>query len=361
MKKSSIEEFEIGPIRPPSEGGSSSLLLRFTRNCPWNRCTFCYGLSYSREKFQLRSTQEIKSDIAKAKAISEIIKETSRKLGFDGEINREVADALFRDYPEAKFSSSFITVFNWLCLGGRTAFLQDADTLIMRTPNLVEAIEYLKKSFPSIERITSYARAKTAFNKSLNELESLKKAGLSRLHIGLETGDDELLKKVHKGVTAEQHIKAGKKIMKAGIELSEYVMPGLGGKELSEQHAKNTASTLNEINPDFIRSRPFAPRPGTPIAEEYLRGDLILLSPHELIREIKMFVNELTVTSKLCFDHAMNPSLKSGFSYTPIFDQGYEGYKLPEEKEHLLAIIEKASVTDESEFLSVKEIARISL
>ena len=169
-----------------------------------------------------------------------------------------------------------MTVLNWLYVGGRTVFLQDADTLIMRTPDLVEAIKYLKKTFPSINRITSYARSKTALRKSLDELESLKKAGLSRLHIGLETGDDELLKRVHKGVTADEHIRAGRKIVRSGIELSEYIMPGLGGKDLTEQHAKNTAIVLNEINPGYIRSRPLAPRQGTPIADAYLRGELAL-------------------------------------------------------------------------------------
>jgi len=275
-KINSIEEFEIGPIRPPSEGGSNSLLLRFTRNCSWNRCTFCYGLHYGREKLQLRSVEEIKQDIDRAKAIGDIIREKSEKLDFNGEVNKEVADALFNDYPSARYSRSFMTLLNWLYVGGRTVFLQDADTLIMRTPDLVEAIKYLKKTFPSINRITSYARSKTALRKSLDELESLKKAGLSRLHIGLETGDDELLKRVHKCVTADEHIRAGRKIVRSGIELSEYIMPGLGGKDLTEQHAKNTAIVLNEINPGYIRSRPLAPRQGTPIADAYLRGELAL-------------------------------------------------------------------------------------
>ena len=361
MNRLAIEEFEIGPIRPPSEGGSFSLLLRFSRNCSWNRCTFCYGLHYNREKFQLRPLDEIKGDIDKAKAISDIIKETSIKLGLIGQINQEVADALFRYYPEARYSSSFVAVFNWLYFGGKTVFLQDADTLIMRTPDLVEAIKYLKKTFPAIERITSYARAKTALKKSLDELKALKEAGLSRLHIGLETGDDELLQKVHKGITAEQHIKAGQKIVKAGIELSEYIMPGLGGKEMTRQHAQNTARVLNEINPDYIRSRPLAPRPGTPLAEAYHKGELQVLTPHELLAEIKMLVENLTVSSKLCFDHALNPSVKSGFGYTPLLDQSYEGYQLPGEKEKLVAIIDKGLKTDESKFATVEEIARTAI
>ena len=356
-----IEDFEMGPIRPPSEGGSNSLLLRFSRNCSWNQCTFCYGLHYGRGKLQLRSVEEIKQDIDRAKAMGDIIRETSEKLGFHGEVNHEVADALFNIYPSARDSPGFITVLNWLYVGGHTVFLQDADTLIMRTPDLVEAIKYLKKTFPAINRITSYARSKTALKKSSNELELLKKAGLSRLHVGLETGDDELLKRVHKGVTADEHIRAGRKIVKAGIELSGYIMPGLGGKEFTKQHAENTAIVLNEINPDYIRSRPLAPRQGTPIAEAYQRGDLSLLSPHGLIQEIQILVGALTVSSRLCFDHALNPCMRSGIGYIPLFDQSYEGYKMPDEKERLLAIIEKGLRTDESEFATVEAIAKMSL
>ena len=233
-------EFEIGPIRPPSEGGSHSLLLRFTRNCPWSRCDFCFAAPYGRAKFQLRSASEIKEDIDTAKKIYDLIKTTSLKLGLGGEINQEVVDAIFRTYAEARSSQSFVMVFNWLYFGGSSVFLQDADTLLMRTPDLAEAIQYLKKTFPSVKRITSYARAKTASRKSPGELESLKEAGLSRLHLGLETGDDELLNRIHKGVGSEEQIRAGKNIVKAGIELSEYIMPGLGGKEMTRPSMQRT-------------------------------------------------------------------------------------------------------------------------
>ncbi|MDP6179818.1 MAG: radical SAM protein, partial [Desulfatiglandales bacterium] len=336
---SEIEDYEIGAIRPPSEGGSHSLLLRFTRNCPWSNCTFCHGFPYQRAKFQLRTVNEIKGDIDKVKVIYDLIMETSKGLGLKGKVTQDVASSLFSKHPGSRSVPGFITLFNWLYVGGKTVFLQDADTLIMKTPDLVEAITYLKKTFPFIERITSYARAITAFKKSAEDLDALKKAGLTRLHIGLETGDDELLKKIRKGVTAEQHVRAGQKIMKAGIELSDYIMPGLGGKELTDQHARNTASVLNQIDPDFIRSRPFQPIPGVPRTEEYLSGDFSLLLPHELLREIGQLIEALTVSSRLCFDHAMNPSIKSGFTFTPLFSQSYEGYKLPDGKRDLLTII----------------------
>ncbi len=270
LSKLKTFSYEIGSIRPPSEGGSSSLLIRVTRNCPWNKCTFCYGFAYNRERFQLRSIEEIKADVNAAKAISNEIGVLSWKLGYAGKIEplaEVLQNNLFNSYNLAIDSNlhCIVNVFNWLCSGGKTVFLQDADTLIMRTPQLLEVIDYLRETFPSIERITSYARAKTIYRKKSEELSQLRQAGLSRLHIGLETGDDDLLSYVNKGVTAEEHIAAGKKAIEAGFELSEYIMPGLGGRSKWVQHAQNTARVLNEINPHFIRSRPFVPKYNTPM------------------------------------------------------------------------------------------------
>ena len=226
-------------------------------------------MPYSHEKFQLREIDDIKKDIQAAKAISDEIKRVSWQLGYSGQINNIVGSTIIQSEPHLAESHCFVTVLNWLRSGGRTAFLQDADSLIMRTPDLIEVIKYLKETFPSLERITSYARAKTIYRKTMEELKSIRAAGLNRLHIGLETGDDELLEFIDKGVTSEQHIIAGKKAKEAGFEFSAYVMPGLGGPTRSEQHAKNTARVLNEINPDYIRLRPFVPRPNTPLLDEY--------------------------------------------------------------------------------------------
>jgi len=221
--KLKTHSFEIGSIRPPSEGGSFSLLLRATRNCPWNKCAFCYGVHYNHERFELRSVEEIKADIESAKAISNEMKALSWKLGYAGRIEplaTIIQSNLFYDKDdrdpagdELRNLHCVINVFNWLCSGGKTAFLQDADTLIMRTHQLVEVIRYLKETFPSIERVTSYARAKTIAKKKPEELSQLYQIGLSRLHVGLETGDDELLSYVNKGVTAAEHILAGKKAL----------------------------------------------------------------------------------------------------------------------------------------------------
>ncbi|MHC1581610.1 MAG: radical SAM protein [Candidatus Syntropharchaeia archaeon] len=351
-----MREFEIGPIRPPSEGGSFSLLIRATRNCPWSRCTFCYGTPYNREKFSMRSVEEVKKDIDIVKSIADEIRRTSEELGYGGVVNEAVGVEMIKRNPELNYSQSFMSVFNWLLSGGKTVFIQDADSLIMKTEDLAEIIRYLKETFPEIERVTSYARSRTVAKKPFEEMKELRKAGLSRLHIGLESGDEEVLRRVKKGATPEDHIEAGRKVIDAGIELSEYVMPGLGGKDLSEKHARNTARVLNEIDPHFIRSRPLVPRRGTPLLEEYERGDFQLLSPHELLREIKMLIEDLYVNSRICFDHMMNPSYVTDGWVVPLFDQDYEGYKLPEEKEYLLEIIEQGLKIKESRFIGSKDL-----
>ncbi len=360
MNEKKIEDFEIGAIRPPSEGGSQSLLLRFTRNCPWNNCTFCYGAPYGRGRFELRTVEEIKRDIDRAKAIMDVIQKTSADLGQEGRITHGVMDAIFRQNPEARYSNSFTSVLNWLNAGGKTVFIQDANSLIMKTSDLVEAIAYLKEVFPGIERITSYARAKTVSKKSAANMVALRKAGLTRLHMGLETGDDALLKKIHKGVTAREHVAAGEKIMAAGIELSEYIMPGLGGREMTDQHALNTALVLNQISPHYIRSRTFAPIPGTPLADEYARGDFQFLRPHGLVREIGRLIENLEVQSRLCFDHATNPCYRSMSGLRYVFHQDYEGYPLPDEKGHLLSIVEEGLKIDEDRYPRVEEMAMMA-
>jgi radical SAM superfamily enzyme YgiQ (UPF0313 family) len=300
----------------------------------------------------LGAVEDIKNDIQAAKAISDEIKQVSWQLGYAGEINNVVESTIIEREPDLSKSHSFVIVFNWLSSGGRTAFLQDADSLIMRTPELIEVIKYLKETFPSIERITSYARAKTIYRKTLEELKGIRAAGFNRLHVGLES-DDELLEHIDKGVTAEQHIIAGRKAKEAGFEFSAYVMPGLGGRTKSEQHAKNTARVLNEINPHYIRLRPFVPRPNTPLFDEYERGELQISSPHERLRELKTMIEALTVTSRVCFDHMMNGWRKE--SGELLFTQDDEGYKFPEEKRMVLELIEEGLRVSESMHIDAKD------
>lgn len=352
--------FEVGPIRPPSEGGSYSLLLRTTRNCSWGRCKFCYGLVYERKKFELRSVEDIKKDIDSVKAIADGIGQMSWQLGYGGVVNGAVGNAIVSSNPELNYNHSFVMVFNWLRMGARTVFLQDANSLIMRTNDLLEVLRYLKEQFPTIERITSYARSKTIAKKSLEELKELYNAGLSRLHVGLESGDDEVLKRVDKGVTSEEQIAGGKKAKEAGFELSEYVMPDLGGRTLSDQHARNTARVLNEINPDFIRMRPFVVAPPLPLYEDFENGTLKLSSPHERLRELRTLIENLDVTSRVCFDHFLNGWFVDSNRRIPLFTQDYNGYKFPEEKQKVLDLIEEGLKIDESFHIHAKELVSLA-
>jgi radical SAM superfamily enzyme YgiQ (UPF0313 family) len=347
--------FEVGAIRPPSEGGSHSLLLRPTRNCSWNRCKFCYGNVYDRQKLEIRSVEEIKKDIDSAKAIADAIRAVSWELGQGGAVSHSVAAAMLRSNPGLESNHCFVLVFNWLAAGARTAFLQDANTPIMRTPDLLEVLRYLKQQLPTLERITSYARSKTIAKKSLDDLKELRAAGLTRLHMGLESGDDDVLVYVDKGVTAEEQITGGKKAKEAGFELSEYVMPDLGGRGMSDQHARNTARVLNEIDPDFIRMRPFVVGPAQPLYEDYQSGALELSSPHERLQELRTLIQNLDVTGRVCFDHAMNAWYQDTTRRRTLFTQDYNGYKFPEEKEELLELIEEGLRLDESLHLHVEE------
>ncbi len=311
------DSFELGPIRPPSE--AYSLLIRVTKNCPWNRCKFCH--IYKGKKFELRSVEEIKQDISTAKAIQDRLKETSWKAGYGGRVE-EVAAAILNNPPnEAHFNVAL-----WLYYGGTSAFLQDANTLIMRTPELVEVIKFLKQTLPSITQVTSYGRSKTAAKKKLEELIQLRQAGLSRLHIGLESGYDPLLKYMDKGVTAADHIKGGRNVVKSGISLCEYVLLGLGGKRMWREHATQTARVLSQIDPDFIRVRTLTIKQGMPLYDEIKNGNFIRATDEEIVEEEKLLVEHLDCHSYFVSDHITN------------LLQEIEG-QLPEDKEKMLATI----------------------
>jgi len=308
--------FELGPIRPPSEGRDRSLLIRATRNCPWNRCKFCN--TYKGQKFEYRSVAEVKEDIDTARTLAEELKAASWRLGLGGKINNVVLSAIVNGNPQLYGKNpldtqglelrvhSLVNVANWLASGGRTAFLQDADTLIMRTPELLEVIKHLKQSLPSIERVTSYARAKTAARRSLEELKELHQAGLSRLHIGLESGADEVLEYMQKGVTAAEHISGGRRVAESGISLSEYVMPGLGGRRWSERHAVESARVLSEIGPDFIRLRSLIVRRGSPLYQSLESGGFQTLDEDEVVAEIGLFIENLKCHAYVTSDQMSN-------------------------------------------------------
>lgn len=314
--------FEQGPIRPPNE--ARSLLLRLTRNCPWNKCLFCPV--YKRRKFSLRTVDEIKEDIRSAKEIADEIADISRKLGAGGDVTDQVVSHIFN---QAGYSDNFRSVAAWMCYRTDACFLQDADNLVMKTDDLVEVLTYLRKTFPQIDRVTTYSRSRTVVRKSVDALKRIRKAGLDRIHIGLETGHDPLLKLMKKGVTAEQQIEAGQKVRAAGLELSEYVMPGLGGQQKWKDHSEDTADVLNQINPHFIRLRSLRVPPRVPLYEMLQDGRFTTQTDDMLAEEIRVFISSLDgITSTVASDHIMN-----------LLEE--VSGKLPDDKEKMLEVIQK--------------------
>lgn len=314
--------FEQGPIRPPNE--ARSLLLRLTRNCPWNQCLFCPV--YKNRKFSLRTVAEIKEDIQAARDIADDITALSRQLGSEGEVDDRVVSHLFN---QPGYGDTHRSVAAWLYYKTDACFLQDADNLIMKTDDLVAVLEFLREKFPTISRVTTYSRSRTVARKSRESLRRIRQAGLDRVHIGLETGYDPLLKLMKKGVSAAQQVDAGRKLLEAGMELSEYVMPGLGGREMWREHAVATADVLNRINPHFIRLRSLRVPQRVPLHSKLDDGSFTMQTDDMLAAEIKLFIEHLNgITSTVASDHIMN-----------LLEE--VGGKLPEDKPKMLAVIHR--------------------
>jgi len=277
------------------------LLLRATRNCPWNKCEFCP--TYKGLKFERRPLEDILEDIDKAAA-------------FHGD-------------------------------GFQTAFIQDANSLVMKTDDLAQVISHLKEKFPSVRCVTSYARAQTVARKSVEELRKLHEAGLSRLHIGLESGYDPLLEYMKKGVTSDLAIEGGKKVVESGISLCLYVVLGLGGRlrlegeETWRNHALHTGRVLNEVNPDYIRVRTLTIKEGMPLYDKLVSGEFEPSSDAEVVREEQLLIGNLEVTSYFASDHSTNILMD------------VRG-QLPDDKEAMLSIIEQYLDLSEDEQLNFR-------
>jgi radical SAM superfamily enzyme len=320
MTAAGRKSFEQGPIRPPNE--ARSLLLRVTRNCPWNRCMFCPV--YKKRKFSLRTVDEIKKDIQTAREIADELYSMSSKLGVQDGVDDSVIGNVFSS-PD--YSDSYRSMAAWLYYRTNDCFLQDADNLIVPVDDLVEILEFLREKFPEITRITTYARSRTVVGKSTEALRRLKNAGLNRIHIGLESGSDSVLKFVRKGVSSAQHLEAGVKVREAGMELSEYIMPGLGGREMWREHALETARVLNGINPDFIRLRSLRVPRRVPLYQEMERGAFTMQTDDMVVEEIKLIIQNLDgISSVVSSDHIMN-----------LLEE-VEG-RLPEDRDKMLQVI----------------------
>jgi radical SAM superfamily enzyme YgiQ (UPF0313 family) len=279
-----------GPIyRPPSE--ADSLLIQATIGCPHNKCSFC--MVYKKgPPFRVRPVKEVCEDI-------------------------EEAGLLYGHLV-------------------KTVFFPAGNTIAMPTEELAAICRFAEKKFPKLQRITVYGSSHYIVRKGFTALKNLREAGLRRIHVGLESGDDEILKRVKKGTNASEQIEAGRMMKEAGIQISEYVILGLGGLERSEAHALATAEAINTIEPDFIRLRTLVPKANTLLLHQINKGRFQLLTPYQVLVETRRFIESLRCRSDLTSDHYTNYLNLAG--------------KLPGDRERLLSEIDEALRWDESCF-----------
>lgn len=285
--------FELGPIRPVDEG--DSLLIRTTRGCPWNRCEFC--VNYKDMRFSIRPVEEIKRDIV----------------------------AAARYYGGHPFQS---------------CFLQDGDSFIMKTGDLLEVLRFLREHFPTLKRVTSYGRAQTMIRKSPAEMKEICQAGLTLLYCGMESGSDTILKKIRKGITSRDLIQSASMAKEAGMQLSEFIILGLGGMALWEEHATETARVLNAIDPDYIRVLTIGVKKGSGLEEQMQRGEYRLQTERNLIEEQRLLIDSLNGVSSYYVNHHGVDLLMEARG------------RLPEEKPRLLAIMDRYLSMPEDERLN---------
>ncbi len=263
-------------IRPPSE--AHSLLLQVTVGCSHNKCTFCG--TYKGEKFRIKSFEEIEEDILEAASW--------------GPIDR--------------------------------VFLCDGDALIVPQRKLLPVLEAINRNIRGVQRIGTYANAKSVLRKTPKELKELREKGLKIAYLGVETGNEEILDKINKGADYEELVKAGRMLKEAGITLSVTVLLGIGGKEKSLEHAKDTARILTEMDPEFVGALTVMVIPGTPLYQEMKEGSFELPDVFGLLEELRMMIAESNFTD--CFftsNHASN--------YVPLRIQ------LPRDKEEALRLL----------------------
>jgi radical SAM superfamily enzyme YgiQ (UPF0313 family) len=218
----------------------------------------------------------------------------------------------------------------------RSLFFPAGNSIAMPTSDLAAICRYSREKFPALQRITVYGSSQYIARKGLAEMRALRAAGLSRIHVGLESGDDEILKRVKKGTDAAEQIKAGRIAIEAGVELSEYVILGLGGRERSEIHALKTAEALNQIEPHFVRLRTLVPKINTLLLHQIEKGRFNLLSPHQVLKETRLLLDNMHCRTILSSDH-----------YTNYLDLAGS---LPEDKGRLLTEIDRALKRDPVDF-----------
>ena len=270
--------YEDPVFRPPCEAGS--LIIQATIGCPHNRCTFC-GM-YKGKKYRVRPLAEIEEDIRMAREI-------------------------WADPP--------------------SVFLADGNTIAMRTDDLVQVLDCVRESFPDAGRVSVYGGARFIRGRDVADLARLREHGLKVIYMGLESGDDEILRRVKKGATSDDYVRAAGKVREAGIELSTYVLAGLGGRVRTREHAMNSALTLNRMKPDYIRIRTLVLMPGFPMYEELERGEFEECTGREIALETRLLLEHLDVeNAQFLSDHVSN--------YLPLYG------RLPEDRESMISAID---------------------
>ncbi|HHW43647.1 MAG TPA: radical SAM protein [Desulfotomaculum sp.] len=262
-------------IRPPSEWRSYYLPL--TSGCSNNTCTFC---NYYGSKLRLRELEDVLKEID--------------------------ALALFKTKGICLPSISYVVYAIARGWDGRRVFLQDGDALVYPFPRLKEVLEHLNEKFPSLERVGAYATARDILQKSPAELKILKELKLGILYMGVESGDEEILRRVGKGVNYRQMVEAGRRVKEAGIALSVTVILGLGGVEDSERHALATAEILTEIDPDYAGALTLTLVPGTPLTAQVREGLFHPITPFQSLEELRIIVENSSFTH--CFFSSMHAS-----------------------------------------------------
>ncbi|WXG42777.1 MAG: radical SAM protein [Promethearchaeati archaeon SRVP18_Atabeyarchaeia-1] len=285
-------------IRPPSE--AHSLLVEVFQGCNYNQCRFC-GIYKQREGFKVLELEEIFQQI-------------------------DVAKKLYHDYYS-------------------TVFLTGSDMTCLPTSLLLKVLNRISETFPRLERITCYSSARSAIAKTPDEFMQLRKAGLRRIHMGLESGSDRILKLMKKGTISKIIVQAGRRIKNAGIEFSLYVLLGLGGKGLTQEHAKETARVLNEADPDFIRFRTLNILANTPLFQEVKEGRFKLLTPYEVIKEQREILASLDVHSEIYNDH--------------VSDYVDFEAKFPEDKPETIRLLDRILEDPRTRFIPPKELTEM--
>ena len=244
--------------RPPSE--AYSLIVQVTYGCSHNTCAFCS--MYKEKRFALRPLEEVLEDF-------HIARQTYRHVD--------------------------------------KVFLADGDALVRKASELYTILDTIRELFPECQRVTSYASPSSIRIRTDEELQTLRAKGLTMVYMGLESGCDEVLKLMHKGHMSAEIIEMGQKVRRNGIALSVTAITGLGGPELLERHAIETAKAFNAMNPEYIGMLTLMVEPGTPLYDWVRDGEFQLLTQSQVLRETRLLVENLdSPGSVFRMNHASN-------------------------------------------------------